>query len=114
MDLRQTATLKRKLTLLGRTRPQLAFLYTPAGPDGAPVLLADTRLDPGAVLALSRDARSRDLVRGSIARDLDTGLLEFTVASGSAEGLTRFVGHLEGMLAELVPSLAGARVRAAN
>ena len=41
MDAKQAAIIRRKLTLLGRTREQLRFLYTPAGPAGAPVLLVD-------------------------------------------------------------------------
>jgi len=114
MDHRNTASLKRKLTLLGRTREQLAFLYTPADAEGAPLLIADTRLDPARVLALSRAARSRDFVRGSVVRDLETGILTFRVDTGNVEGLSRFVGHLEGLLAEQVPALAAARVQASG
>ena len=115
MDVQQAATLKRKLTLLGRTRDQLPFLYTPAGPEGAPVLLVDApRLQPASVLALTRQSMSRDFVRGDVSRDVETGQLTFSVKSGSAQGLTSFVGHLQGWFLELVPALTAARVRPAS
>jgi hypothetical protein len=115
MDVQQAATIRRKLTLLGRTRDQLRFLYTPAGPEGAPVLLVDApRLPPASVLALTRQSMSRDFVRGDISRDIETGQLTFSVQSGSAQGLTRFVGHLQGWFVELVPALVAAKVRPAS
>ncbi|MFT4979822.1 MAG: hypothetical protein ACI8S6_005734 [Myxococcota bacterium] len=115
MDLHEAARLKRKLSLIGRTRTELPFLYTPAGPDGSPLLLVDApRIDPATILALTREARSRDFVRGEVSREPETGRLLFFVRSGGAEGLTRFVEHLGGFLAEMVPVLGAAKVRPAT
>lgn len=115
MDAKQAATIRRKLTLLGRTREQLRFLYTPSGPEGAPVLLADApQLPSSMVLDVTRTSMSRDFVRGDISRDPQTGQLTFLVRSGSPEGLTRFIGHLQGWFVELIPALKAAKVRPAT
>ena len=108
MDTAQIAALKRKLSLVGRTREHLPFLYTPAGPDGQPALLVGSpRLDTREVLSLTRTAKSKDFVRGEIGRS--SGQLVFTIRSGSA-GLPQLIDDLQGLLGALIPPLQTARV----
>ena len=102
----QAAQLRQNLSLIGRTREAVPFLYCPVAADGMPALLtAPERLDPAAVAALMRGARDRGFVRGQISRD--AGALVLRVATGPVE---RLVADLDGVLDEIAPGLRFARV----
>ncbi len=112
MNTENIAALKRTLTLIGRTREALPFLYTPAGEDGFPLLLVGSpRLSPREVLSATATARSEDFVRGEIRRE--SGRLVLRVRDGSL-GLPQLVEHLGGLLGEQVPELSIAQVKPAG
>ena len=112
MNIEQVAALKRTLSLVGRTRDSLAFLYTPAAEDGLPLLLAEvSRISPRAILMLTSTARSQDFVRGQICRE--GGRLVLQIQDGS-RGLPMLIEHLDGLLGAQVPELKIAVVRPAE
>ena len=111
MNIEQVAALKRTLTLIGRTREVLPFLYTPAAEDGLPLLVVESpQIPPRTVLQVATTAKSQDFVRGEIGRE--EGRLVLRVSDGSA-GLPQLVAHLEGLLGAQVPELRIARIRPA-
>ncbi|MFT5681784.1 MAG: hypothetical protein ACI8RZ_002696 [Myxococcota bacterium] len=108
MNTEQIAALKRTLTLIGRTRKSLPFLYTPAAEDGLPLMLVGSpRLSPLLILSVTSTARSADFVRGDIRRE--SGRLLLSVRDGSM-GLPQLVDHLDGLLGQQVPELSIARI----
>lgn len=112
MNIEQVAALKRTLSLVGRTRDSLSFLYTPAAEDGLPLLQVEVAgISPRAILTLTSTARSLDFVRGEICRE--DGRLVLQVRDGS-RGLPQLVEHLDGLLGAQVPELKIARVRPAE
>ena len=111
MTPRQYATLKRTLSLLGRTEAHLAFLYTPAGPDGLPLMVVDApRIPPKTALTLSQTSKNTSFVRGEVTRDPNDGRLVFQIKAGGAQGITQLIAHVPDLFGAEIPSMATARV----
>mgnify|MGYP000478975447 CR=1 FL=1 len=107
MTPQEVVHIKNTLSLLGRTRSKIPFLYCPAGEEGLPVLLvAPKRLDPEAIFHLTQNARSKNFVRGFISRR-KTKLL-FTIERGDPASL---VVDLGGILDEQIPGLRLAQLK---
>lgn len=108
MNTQQIAHAKQVLGLLGRTRKQIPFFYTSAGPQGIPVLLVDAEeLDDTAILNLISASLRKGFARGVIARDVEDGRLVFTT---DARGGLQLSAGLVGTLDEMIPGLRFARV----
>ena len=107
MTPQEVVHIKNTLSLLGRTRSSIPFLYCSSGEEGLPVLLvAPKRLDPEAIFHLTQNARSKKFVRGFISRR-KTKLL-FTIEQGDP---TPLVADLGGILDEQIPGLRLAQLK---
>lgn len=107
MKPQEVAHIKNTLSLLGRTRSTIPFLYCSAGEEGSPVLLVDPkRLDPEAIFHLAQNARNKRFVRGFISRR--KAKLLFTIERGDPASL---VADLGGILDEQIPGLRLAQLK---
>ena len=107
MNSNQAAELKRHLGLVGRTRPELPFLYSPAGPEGLPIILIKTALPPTEVMGFLNLVKSKELVRGNVKRSDNDGALTFDIVSG--DGMKLAI-DLNGYLGEVIPALKWCQV----
>ena len=108
MQIRQIARAKQVLGLLGRTRQEVPFFYSAAGPMGVPVLLIEPEvLDETEVFALIGASQRKSFARGTISRDTDGALVFYADARGARQLAASLVGSLE----EMIPGMRFARVQ---
>ena len=92
---------KQALSLLGRTRQTIPFLYCEKSIDGVPVLLLRSERIPGdEVWSLSETALVKNFVRGFVTREKKE--IVFNVERGE---ITQFVIDLGGVFDEMIPGL---------
>ncbi len=104
----QIARARRKLSLVGRTRASLPFFYCAAAEDGDPVLLLDEEQIPlREVLEVTRTARRKIFIQGTVSRAEDDGALLF---AANTTHVADFVHDLGGRLGDELPGLKFARV----
>ena len=107
MTPQQIAHTRRKLALVGRTRPSIPYLYCAAAEDGLPLLIvAESRLDAKTVSKTLRMAKRKTFVRGRVERAED-GSLRFLV---DTDQIQDFMTDLRGILNDDIPGLQHAVV----
>lgn len=97
------------ISLLGRTRTEIPFMFGLGGADGLPFLYTDPKkLDSKKVLELIQGAKDKRISRGTIKRRED-GLIEFWAKDENAARL--LVSALSDGLMGQIPELERAMVQ---
>ncbi|MEL6345874.1 MAG: hypothetical protein AAFV53_22375 [Myxococcota bacterium] len=104
--------LNANLALLGRTRRRIPFLYTPGGPDGAPlVLTAPDRIPANVTLQVMRASTDKRILRGHVSRQ-PNGLVAFELSADVSQAQAQqFVADLTTGLGGQIEALTRAVVQ---
>ena len=107
MTPQEILTIRNHMTLIGRTRSQIPFLYIPKDEDGIPLLRTDPEeIDAMTYLEVIQTASDPRAVRGRIQKK-ENGLFVFVVQAGvDPSYIANFLRDLKEGMAGQLPTLS--------
>ena len=107
MTPKEILTIRNHMTLIGRTRSHIPFLYVPKDENGIPLLRTDPEeIDSMSYLEVIQTASDPRAVRGSIQKN-ESGLFVFVVQEGTdASYVSNLLRDLKEGMGGQLPSLS--------